>query len=361
MRIALLVDPLTLGSRGGRHAPGLARALIERGHEVRGFGAPPGVVPHSVEFKELGGLSRYGADALIAYDALSPTALSAARVAKKSGACLILVEPGLTSEATPLHERVLQGIGERLWGRYVRGAATRLVALDPVAEELALSEGFEPERVSILPTGVDLERWNPVRRGTARTRHGLRGRVVLYAGPLETSIGIEGLIRSFARSVGQNPDWSLALFGRGSGRRALRTVAERLGVASSVHWLDGFPKEDAPELFRAATLFAAPAFDDRPAARWVLRAMACGLPVLAANVARFRWAVEDGERGLLVDPSDGAAWEAALQHAANAPVARERWGRACRSWAEATLDWARIAESFEELCCKPREEEAGAA
>jgi len=361
MRIALLVDPLTLGSRGGRHAPGLAAALIARGHEVRGFGAPPGVVPSSVDYKELGGLSRFEADALIAYDGLSPTALSAARVAKKSGACLILVEPGLTSEAIPLHERVLQGIGERLWGRYVRGATTKLVALDPVAEQLALSEGFEPERISVLPAGVDLERWNPARTGAARTRHGLRGRVVLYAGPLETSIGVEALIRAFARSVGQHPDWSLAMLGSGSGRRGLRTVAERLGVASNVHWLDNIPEEDEPGLFSSATLFVAPALDERPSSRGVLRALASGLPVLAANVERFSWAVEDGQRGLLIDPTDGPAWEAALHRAAGAPVARERWSQNARSWAEANLDWASIAASFEGLCAKCTAKEDDAA
>ena len=35
------------------------------------------------------------------------------------------------------------GIGERLWGPYVRSAASSLVALDPVARDQALAEGFD--------------------------------------------------------------------------------------------------------------------------------------------------------------------------------------------------------------------------
>lgn len=359
MRIALLVDPLTLASRGGRHAPGLAEALIARGHEVRGFGAPPGVVPSSVDYKELHGLSRFGADALVAYDGLSPTAFSAARVAKRSGAQLILVEPGLAGRGAPLHERFLQGVGERLWGHYVRGAATQVVALDPVAQLQAVEEGFAAERVVMLPAGLNLTKWNPANARAARTRHGLRGRVVLYAGPLETSIGLEPMIRAFARTVGQHPDWSLALLGKGAGRRSLQIQAKRLGVSSSVHWLDQADETDVPALFAAATLFVAPAVDDGPQCGWLMRAMASGLPVLASDIPRFSWIVKDGEHGLVLPPSEDLAWESALTRAASGPVARARWAQNARGWAETNLDWSRIAQIFESMCAAaPLEDDA---
>lgn len=348
MRIALVVDPLTLGSRGGNHAPGLAQALIERGHEVRGFGAPPGVVPASVEYKELLGLSRFEADVLIAYDALSPTAFSAARVSRRTEAPLLLVEPGIPTSVIPLHERVLQGIGERIWSSYVRNTACHVVALDPVARKVAVREGFSEDKVTVLPEGVDLERFAPGRGGSARRRYGLHGRVVLYAGPLESKIGLEIMINAFARTVGQNPDWCLVLLGDGGGTRLLRSQVARLGVSANVHWVEGDPGEH-PDLFGTATLFAAPAVDDRASSRWLGAALAAGLPVLAQDVERFRWAVEHEQRGLLVEEPTSAAWEAAFTRIALAPVARERWGKSARAWSEEHLDWAHIAERVEEL------------
>jgi len=350
MRIALLVDPLTLASRGGRHAPALAGRLIERGHEVRGFGAPPGKVPHSVEYNELGGLSRFEPDVLVAYDGLSPTAFGAARVARRTGARLILVEPGITREATPLHERFLQGIGERLWGSYVRSATSVLVALDPVARAHALDDGFEETMVRELPLGLDLERWHPGGSGSALRRHGLHGRVVLMHGPLETSVGQEEAVRAFARTAGQHPDWQLAVCGTGPGRTALRRIVERQGVAASVRWLEDLPEEDLPELFASATMFLAPAVDDRPSARPLKQAMACGVPVLASDVARFSWAVEDGGTGLLIPgPASTVAWEEAMTRAMHGAAARTRWGAAAREWAEQHLDWDPIADAFVEL------------
>ncbi|MDF1800826.1 MAG: glycosyltransferase family 4 protein [Planctomycetota bacterium] len=352
MRIALLVDPLTLRSRGGHHAPALAAQLIARGHEVRGFGAPPGKVPHSVEYNELAGLSRFEPDVLVAYDGLSPTAFGAARVSRRSGARLILVEPGQTREATPLHERFLQGIGERLWGPYVRGTADVVVALDPVARDQAIDEGFAEQAVHVLPVGLDLELWRPGASTSVLRRHGLHGRVVLYHGPLETSVGLEDAISAFARTAGQHPDWVLAVSGKGAGRQALRNIAERQGVSASVRWLGELPEEDLPGLFASATLLIAPAVDDRPSTRPVLQALAAGVPVIASDVARYRWAVPDDVHGLLVPCPDGtvrSCWEAVLTRALHSPSARERWSRAARAWAEQHLDWRHIADRFEEL------------
>lgn len=360
MRIALLVDPLTLASRGGYHAPALARELIARGHEVRGFGAPPGRVPHSVEYNELGGLARYEPDVLVAYDGLSPTAFGAARVARRQGARLLLVEPGHTREATPLHERVLQAVGERLWGPYVRTTADAVVALDPVARDLAVAEGFAPDQVHVQPPGVDLTRWRPGTGSSVLRRLGLRGRVVLMHGKLETSVGQEEAVRAFARTGGQHPDWTLAISGDGAGRTALRRVVERQGVAASVRWLNDVDRQDLPGLFAAATLFLAPAVDERRSARHVVRALASGVPVLASDVGRFRWAVADDHDGLLVPAGEGPsteAWEAALTRAMQAPAARERWGKDARAWAEKNLDWRVITDAFEALML-PDESEA---
>ena len=54
LRVALLLDPLSLSLVGpglrvkwASHAPELAREFLGRGHHVRGFGAPAGLIPRS--------------------------------------------------------------------------------------------------------------------------------------------------------------------------------------------------------------------------------------------------------------------------------------------------------------------------
>ena len=364
LKVALLVDPLTLKSRGGSHAPALAKEMLALGHTVRGFGAPPGVIPRSEKTGDGIGLTGFEPDVLVAYDSLSPTAFQGARVARSTGASLLLVEPGTTRDATPLHERLLQGIGERMWGRYVRATAAGVVALDPVAREHALDDGFEEDRIHLLGTGVDLERWKPGPGGSSLRRFGIRGRVLVHVGPLETSHGLEDLIAAFAATIGQRNDWSLALVGNGSGRRGLRTLAERLGIAARIHWLRDLDGDELPSLLAVSTLFVAPALDDSPRVRPILEALASGLPVLASDTARYRWAVQENVSGLLVPLEGKAAWEQALTRASTSPKARERWASGARQWAEANLSWPNIAKSFERMMYEARakvEEEEQAA
>ena len=44
LRIALLVDPITVLVKGARHAVELSRELARRGHDVCLFGAPPALL-----------------------------------------------------------------------------------------------------------------------------------------------------------------------------------------------------------------------------------------------------------------------------------------------------------------------------
>src|SRR5258706_8569885 len=174
LRVALLLDPLSLSldAQGLRvkwasHAPELARELLGRGHPVRGFGAPPGLIPRSSpdhdpeDARALGSrLLQFAPDVIVAYDALSPAALRGARVARKLGATLILVDGGWR-RGLRWKDRTLRRIGQRLWGPYVRRTAGAVVALDPLAEEQVLEDGFPRELVRVIPHRVDVQAFRP--------------------------------------------------------------------------------------------------------------------------------------------------------------------------------------------------------
>jgi len=365
MRVALLVDPITLRQKGGDHAPELARQLLGRGHLVQGFGAPPGVIPHSA-LEPTGdglngaagrGLQRYRPDVLVAYDALSPTAWWAARAARRLGAALVLVEVGI-AQLPRLHARLLQCIGEHLWGRYVRNTARTVVALDPVAEALARAEGFDEQRIALLPQGVDLDHFRPGLSSAQLGRHHIRGRMLLYVGRLETSRGVDTLLHAFAATVGQRDDWTLVLAGEGGARARLRATADQLGVASRTRWLPRPRREELPALLGAATLVAVPALDDAVRGKQIARAMACGVPTLVSDLPRLTFLTEHEVTGLVARPGDLAHWTDSLQHAAGSPMALKRWGQTARQRAEARLSWAAIAAEFEAVLEAARERAA---
>jgi glycosyltransferase involved in cell wall biosynthesis len=368
LRIALILDPLSVSLDGpmhlrvkwGDHARRLARELLGRGHHVRGFGAPPGLIPRSSEVpfegetRGLGGRLRgFAPDVMIAYDALSPAAMRGARMARKLGGTLLLVESALPGGGR-WHERVLHRVGEFLWGPYVRRTAGGVVALDSVSRERALTEGFASDLIRVVPHGVDISDFRPGLTSTLVARHRIRGRILLYVGRLERSRGLETLVTAFSRTVGQRSDWNLVVAGQGTAAPALHAQARRLGVGDRVHWLARPRREELPGLMGASTLLAVPALDDHVLGRQVARALACGLPVLASDLPRLRHLVRDGENGLLVSAGNVEAWTQAIRRAASSPVARRRWAQEGRTFAEATLAWPRVAAEFEEVILEGR-------
>ena len=362
LRIALLVDPLTALVKGARHARELESELAHRGHQVRIFGLPTGLMKAG-EPEDLSGIgkARFGPttvlgfepDALVAYDALSPVAMLGARIARRHALPLVLVEDGRMADGN-IFRRSLWRVGERMFGRVVRRTAGCLVALDPVAQEHAEHEGFEPETIRVLPTGVDVDRYRPGLASSLVARHRIRGRILLHAGSQETYAGVELLINAFARTVGQRGDWSLVLAGRRGAPPRRRACAHRNGVAARVHFIRA-TEADLPALFSSATLLAQPAREDRSTGLSVVRAMAAGCPVVASDLPRMRHLVEPEASGLLAPPGDLVAWTQALQRVASSPEARKRWGRRGReialerhSWRRLGADWERVIETAKE-------------
>ena len=360
LRVALLLDPLSvsltrsLGLRikWGRHAQEIARELLGRGHTVRGFGAPPGLIPSSSELEfdgsRSGGskLAAFAPEVLLAYDALSPAAFRAARMARKHGSTVVCVESTLPSDG-PWPVRLRGRVGEWMWGRYVRRTAAALIALDPLSRERALAEGFDEGIIRVVRHGVDVRQFRPGLTSTLVARHRIRGRILLYVGKLSANRGVDVLIDAFARTVGQRADWNLVVCGDGTERPALRAQVDRLGIADRTHWLTRPNEAELPGLMGASTLMAVPALDDTVLGTHIRRALACGLPLIASASPRFAGLVVDDETGLTAAPGDVEAWTEALRRAASSPAARKRWSESGRRLAEEELSWPIIADRFE--------------
>lgn len=339
-KIAILVDPIALSRKGGDHAAQLARELLGQGATVRAFGAPPGSLPQSSS--EHGTtLAQYAPDAILAYDAVSPAAWIGALHARKHHIPLVLIEGDASLAA-----RRLRHLGLWIFGPTVRRTASALVALDPQAEQRLLAQKFARERVTRIPPGVDLEEYRPGLTSGLVHRHHIRGRLLLYAGHLSEGRGLELLISAYARTLSQNGDWNLALAGDGPLRSRLRTQVERLGIASSVHWLGEVGEAELPGLLGASTLLLVPGTSPQVRGQNIPRALASGLPVISSDLPALHYLVRPGENGLLAKAGDLEGWCAALQRAAIDPEQRRRWSRSARSQAESELSWKQVGREI---------------
>jgi glycosyltransferase involved in cell wall biosynthesis len=220
---------------------------------------------------------------------------------------------------------------------------------ESVADALARS-GVNRDRIAIIPSGVDCDRFRPPRddeRRNARAALGLGpGEVAAGAvGMLEPRKGHRFLLEAIALWVtdggmaagaardepaaGGNGTGRLRCFiaGEGSLRAALESRVNQLGLDAHVR-LTGH-LADPRELLWALDIFAMPSLKEGLGVA-ALEAMACGLPVVASDVGGLREAVEPGRTGLLVTPGEPGALAAALRQLGDAPQRRIAMGEAAR-------------------------------
>lgn len=141
--------------------------------------------------------------------------------------------------------------------------------------------GADASKLHTLRNGVDLERFAVESRFAARQRLNLQqdGHYLLSVGHLIERKGHHIAIESLAAL----PGVQLLVAGSGPEQTALKTLAQRLGVADRVHWLGVIAQPDLKWYYNAAD--ALTLCSSREGwANVLLESMACGTPVIATNI-----------------------------------------------------------------------------
>lgn len=210
-----------------------------------------------------------------------------------------------------------------------------LVPSDYVRDTL-VARGTNPGRISVLPYGVDVERFRPLPRGD---RKGFR---LLFVGSLSQRKGIKYLLEAVRRL--NLRDAELVLVGRMVGNPA--AFAPYDGLFRHVSHV---PYHEVHRLFADADLFVYPSLHEGSAFA-TYEALASGLPVIATpNTGSV---VRDGVDGFLVAPRDVEALMAKIELLYRDPERRAAMAANARTRAE-DFTWAayrrRLAATFDDL------------
>ncbi len=210
----------------------------------------------------------------------------------------------------------------RLPRRWMQQAATQAGACVGVCNALVdvLREWGLPEhKLSVIPNGVDLQRFRRIPRGQARQQLGLPATAPLFlcVGNLVELKGHRFVIEALARLRRQYPDAELLLVGEGPLREELQRQALSLGLSGAVRFVGRVPNEQLYAWYSAANALVL-ASSREGWANVLLESMACGTPVIATRIWGTPEVVQPDSGGLLVDRSAGAI-EAAMHQFLEAP------------------------------------------
>ncbi|MBI2836451.1 MAG: glycosyltransferase [Chloroflexi bacterium] len=158
--------------------------------------------------------------------------------------------------------------------------------------------GVHPERVRIIPCGVNPEVFRPIDKVTAKDRLGLNGhKVILCVGRIEPLKGFDQLLRAISR-LPEKQDVRLLIVGGDEQSRneiaRLGALARNLGIENIVEFLGLVKQEELPYYYSAADVCVSPSYYES-FGLVSLESLACGTPVVATDVGAARSIIRRGE------------------------------------------------------------------
>ena len=217
-------------------------------------------------------------------------------------------------------------------------AADRLVAnTDEEGRQLVRLYDADPDRVAVVPPGVDLDLFAPGPQVVARRALGVADDafLLLFVGRIQPLKAPDVLLRAAARLIQLDPSLRerlvVAVVGGPSGSglarpEALQSLAAERDLDDVVRFVPPVPQHLLPYWYRAADVTVVPSYSES-FGLVAIESQACGTPVVAASVDGLRTAVADGVSGVLVDGHDPQAYADVLADLARDPERRAALGR----------------------------------
>ncbi|HEX5015815.1 MAG TPA: glycosyltransferase [Candidatus Limnocylindrales bacterium] len=194
-----------------------------------------------------------------------------------------------------------------------------------------------PDRIRIVPLGLDLDRFAPAQaagaRSAARARLGIDADAIVIAaiGRLVPIKRLERLVDAFGVVAAGEPLLRLYFVGGGSERAALEARVAASGLVGRVTFAGW--SAATPDWYAAADVVALTS-DREGTPLALIEAAAAGRPVVATDVGGVADVVAEGSTGFVVPADDGAALANRLARLVRDPELRASMGRAAPGRAE---------------------------
>ena len=333
-------------------------------HRTQGEAAGP---PGLREWREIGQLAS-AIDALCEdwrpdiLHAHSPALCGAAalRVARRRGIPLVYEirafwEDAAVGNGTARAGSVKYLLTRKLENHVVAGADAVVTICDGLRIDL-VERGVAPERITIVPNGVDLSLFGdpPPRDPALAARLGLgEGPVIGFIGSFYDYEGLDDLIAAIPALLRSHGQARLLLVGGGPCEAALRAQAQASSAGMAIRFAGRVPHDEVERYYALCDVMAYPRkrsrLTDLVTPLKPLEAMAQEILVAASDVGGHRELIADGVTGTLFAPDNPAACARSLSALLNTPAIWEDRRATARIFVETRHDWATNVRRYQDV------------
>jgi len=222
--------------------------------------------------------------------------------------------------------------------------------------------GASPDKIDIVPPGVDLNRFRPIDPREARVKIGVPpdDNMILFVGRLQPLKGIDTLVRALALVRQREPALAknvcVSIIGGDADPNSdveqqelekLRKLQAELNIEDLVTFLGGKDQDTLVYYYTAAKMVVMPSHYES-FGMVAIEAMACGTPVIASDVGGLSFSIEDGFNGYLIPGRDPKALADKIILLLKYPTLREQLSEQARTWVT-RYSWANIADEILEV------------
>ncbi|RAX46557.1 glycosyltransferase WbuB [Arthrobacter sp. AQ5-05] len=238
---------------------------------------------------------------------------------------------------------------------FVAAHATHVLTLGEAMKAELIEQGIPDAKISIAPNAIgDDYLEEPIPRSRARGMLGL-SMEHQYIGTVSSLVAYEGLdllLEAAAELIPANPALRVLIVGSGVEANNLQDLSRKLGISEYCVFPGRVPREEARTYHCALDIFVVPR-RNLSVTRAVtplkpVEALACEVPVVAADLPALRELVVDGETGVLVAPESPHLLAEALRMLLGNSSKRASMGAAGRRQMLAERTWAANARKLSE-------------
>ncbi|MGC2416029.1 MAG: glycosyltransferase family 4 protein [Stellaceae bacterium] len=229
-------------------------------------------------------------------------------------------------------------------------AVDLLLPVSQVLAEIVRQAGVPPERIVVIPNGIDDEDFRCPSSDSAKQTLGLAGKTVLgFVGFVREWHGLDSVLDLLTDPHCPH-DLHLLIVGDGPALPALKAQAERLGIAPRVTFAGLVERGQLTRYLAAFDIALQPRAVGYASPLKLFEYMAAGKAIVAPSQPNIREVLVDGETGLLFNCGDDADFRRAVLDLAHARPLRERLGAGARcAIIERGYTWANNARRIGEM------------